>query len=134
MKIPGKSLLLWLPVCLLAFQCKDDASDISAKESLQSCDLKGQIEIIESEQGTILYTDTISGLQLSAPAYFIFTASTTLPLAVCNPPSEGYAFVKWNDSRTIIFSGKHEILPPTVDAVSERLEITDMELPADNSE
>ena len=126
-----KSLFLWLPVCFFAFQCKDGASDISAKESLQSCVLKGQVEIIKSEQGTIIYTDTISGLKLSAPEYFISSASASLPLAVCNPPSEGYAFVKLNDSITILFSGKHEILPPTADAFSERLEITDIKLPAD---
>ena len=129
-----KSLFLYLPFCLLAFECKDDASDVSARESLQSCDLKGQIEIIESKQGTIIYTDSLLGLKLSAPEYFIFTASATLPLSVCNPPSEGYAFVKLNDSdsMTIIFSGKREILPPTADAFSELIEITGIELPADN--
>ncbi len=104
-------------ICLLFTQCDDDVT---------VCDFDGKGEIINNSNGILFLTDSLNGIKLDQKYYFIFN-NQSLPLEICNVPKEGFNFYLNQDSVKVIFSGTKEVLPETVDAVSERIEINDID-------
>lgn len=94
--------------------------------ALKNCELTGEIVAVENKTATLIYSDKISGTSV-APAFFIVAANlekTSLPLKVCNFPTENYSSFKIGDQMDVSFSGRVEILLETTDALSTNIELT----------
>ncbi|RLJ80326.1 hypothetical protein [Pedobacter alluvionis] len=114
-------LLIWGLLSLSLTQC----SKIPASESiaLEKCNLTGKLTGIETQQGTVYFTNEVSGIILTEYRYIIVTGSQKLPLLLCNYPAAKYP-LKAKESKTLTFSAKVEVLPAETDAVSINAELT----------
>jgi hypothetical protein len=98
------------------FQCEEDDG---------VCQVQGSSEHLTNADGLLIFTDTLSGLKLNGSFYFILY-DNSLPLEICNVPEDGYSFYTPQDSVPIVFSGNKQVLPETVDAFSEIVEIEEI--------
>ena len=116
-------LLIFGLMLLSLTQC----SKIPSSESiaLEKCNLPGKFTAIENQQGTVYFTNEISGTTLSEYRYIIITGSQKLPLLLCNYPAATYP-LKEKESKTITFSAKVEVLPAETDALSINAELTNI--------
>ena len=123
-----KNLTLKSACCVILLSLGLAQGCQKAKENtvLKKCDLSGEIITVENKIATVIYTDKVSGAKV-APAFFIIEANlekTSLPLKVCNFPTEKYPSFKIGDQMSVSFSGRVEILPETTDALSTNMELT----------
>lgn len=97
----------------------------SESNGLEKCNLTGKSTNIENQQGTVYFTNEVSGVTLTGYRYVIITSGQKLPLLLCNYPSAKYP-LKEKESKTLIFSAKVEVLPAETDAVSINAELSDI--------
>ncbi|TCD28615.1 hypothetical protein EZ456_04295 [Pedobacter psychrodurus] len=90
---------------------------------MEKCNLTGKLTGIENQQGTVYFTNEVSGITLTEYRYVIITGSQKLPLPLCNYPAGKYP-LKEKESKILTFSAKVEALPAETDAVSINAELT----------
>lgn len=122
-----KASILFIALIFFAGGCEEKNSP----ELVQNCDLGGEILEVNNEVGMLVYTDSLPPLKMPTAYYFIdesFAGGIYLPLEVCNVPKEMFSSLDIGDSVKVRFSGRIEVLPPTVDASSTRIELNDISL------
>ena len=95
---------------------------------LQKCDLTAkEILTIEDKTATLIYTNKLGSINIANAGYFLIDHNLNqiyLPLRICNFPTTKFPSLKLGESIKINFSGRVEILPETVDALSTNIELT----------
>lgn len=110
---------------LALISCKKDRipSDIIFTES---CELSDRAKILSNIHGTLYFDDSLPGLPLPEPIFFIDAPSEILPITICNMPPE-FTMAE-GELKEVTFSGRIEVYPENVDAISVPMELHRLKL------
>lgn len=108
-------------LCTLILSCKEDNQTIEFKRCNFSSNTK--VLTLKNKQGIINYSKSIDGVSLNEYTYYIKT-DNQLPLTICNMPES--LKIEKNSKMSVTFSGRMEVLDDHTDAISTRIELTDL--------
>ncbi|WP_400260910.1 hypothetical protein ACFX5U_12570 [Sphingobacterium sp. SG20118] len=110
-------------LCMLMLSCKDEDPISEFKKCNFSSNTKTLT--LSNKQGVLNYSRSIEGIAVSDYIYYIKTEGQ-LPMTVCNMPES--MKIEKDSKVSVIFSGKVEVLDNRTDAISTRIELTDLKL------
>ena len=120
-----KKITLYIFLASIFFTIEGCNDEIN--KPLEPCSpalINDDVKLYVNQEGILIFTDTIPGLLLATPNYFIYSNNISyLPLVPCNLPKSDYE-ISIGDELDILFSGNVVMYPPTVDAFSIPIELT----------